>query len=90
MRSSIEVNMNLSGRPAHYRPNKYAAMRMGVAEGSKLNVEVLGLFQINDGDDIEPYFVVELGDGRVYYAHVTEIQFADTGERVHFGRGSIE
>lgn len=90
MRNSIEVNMNLSGRPAYYRPNKYAAMRMGVAEGSKLNVEVLGLFQINDGDDIEPYFVVELGDGRVYYAHVTEIQFADIGERVHFGRRPIE
>ena len=90
MQSSIEVNMNLSGRPAYYRPNKYAATRLGVAEDSKLNVEVLGLFQVADGDDVEPYFVIELGDGRVCYAGVTEIQFADIGERVHFGRRPTE
>lgn len=85
MQNSIEVSMNLRGRPAYYEPNKYAAKRIGVAEGSKLNVEALGLFQVADGDDIGPYFVIELGDGRVYYANVTEIRFADVGERVHFG-----
>ena len=77
MNNSMTINIGLHGRPAEYRPNQYAAVRLGVEKGSTLNVEVLGLYQVADGEDVNPYFIVELQDGRVRYASPDEITFVD-------------
>ena len=41
---------------------------------------VLGLYQVADEDDVQPYFVCEMDDGRTIYAKPTQVRFLDTTE----------
>ena len=43
--------------------------------GEGVLVHVHGCFQVADGEDVNPYFVIELGDGRCTYAAPEDIQF---------------
>lgn len=72
-------NVGLDGRPAVYRPNKFAAKRLGIEPDTEVNVTALGLYQVTDGDEAGPYFIIELEDGRCRYAAPDEIQFVDRG-----------
>lgn len=43
--------------------------------GESVLVHVHGCFQVDDGEDVNPYFVIELEDGRCTYAAPEYIQF---------------
>lgn len=75
MKPSIDVNVNLTTRPAFYTPNKYRAAVLGVEPGTEIRVDVFGLFQVVSEEDTDAYFVVELPDGSCKYAGVDEIRF---------------
>ena len=75
------MNIGWKKRPAKYFPNKYQAFRMGIPEGTMLNVDVLGLYQVNMDEDVDAYFIVEDDVGKCWYAGVEEIQFTDKEER---------
>lgn len=80
MAGHINVNVNLTTRPAIYTPNKYRAAALKIEEGTVLKVDVFGLFQVASEEDTDAYFVVELPDGSCTYANVTEIKFDKEAE----------
>lgn len=77
--AGLSCTISWQTRPAFYTPNIYRAKVLQVQPGSVLDVDVLGLYQVSDGEDIDAYFIVEMSDGKCTYASVEEIQFADRG-----------
>lgn len=75
MKPCLTVNVNLETCKALYTPSVYNAAKYGLSTEAPTEVDVFGLFQVADGNDVDAYFVVKLHDGRCCYAGVTEIQF---------------
>ena len=78
--AKLTMTLNWNKRPAIYRPNKYRVVKYELPEGAEVPVEVLGIFQCADDDEVGPVFVVELPNGKCDYAAITEIQFTDKEE----------
>lgn len=76
--ANIEVNMNLSTRPAIYT-SPVDRPKLGIEKNVPVNVEVFGIYQVKVDDEIDAYFVVVLPDGRCTYAAVDSIRFTDVG-----------
>ena len=74
--TGISVNMTLKERPAVYTP-KVNRPKLNLVKDVPVNVGVLGIYQIADGDDVDAYFVVVLPGGKCTYAGVEEIEFKD-------------
>lgn len=75
MTPSLTINVNLETRKALYTPSVYNAMKYNLNANEPVEVDVFGLFQVKEEDDIDAYFVVKLPDGHCCYAGVTAIQF---------------
>lgn len=78
MKPEITVNMNLKTRPAIYTPC-IDRPKLGLVKGTPVHVDVFGIYQVSDGEDVDAYFVVTLPSGRCTYTGVEEIQFTDMG-----------
>lgn len=78
MKPEITVNMNLTTRPAIYTPC-VSRPKLDLVKGTPVCVDVFGVYQVSDGEDVDAYFVVTLPNGRCTYAGVEEIQFTDMG-----------
>ena len=66
-------------RRAEVTQNTNQAAYNKLAEGTH-PCHVLGLFQVALDEDVQPYFVCELDDGRNIYADPTQVRFLDTVE----------
>ena len=80
MKPSITVNMNLSTRPAIYTPRRHR-LNLGLTKGSPVDVDVFGIYQVADGEDVDAYFVIKLRNGQCAYAAVDDIRFTDMEEQ---------
>lgn len=76
--ANIEVNMNLKTRPAIYTP-PVDRPKFGIKKNFPVEVDVLGLYQVQVEGDIDAYFVVTLPGGQCMYAGVDSIRFTDVG-----------
>ena len=78
--SGIEISIQMPRRRAEVTQDKHQAIYNKLDEGVH-PCHVLGLFQCNDGDeDVNPYFICELNDGRCIYASPGQVRFVDTDE----------
>lgn len=48
---------------------------LGLTQGIAVECRVWGCYQVHDGEDINPYFVIELENGRCTHASPEQIQF---------------
>ena len=48
---------------------------LGLEKDKEYFCRVHGCYQVNDGEDVNPYFVIELESGRCTHASPEEIQF---------------
>ena len=71
----LTVSVNLATRKALYWPSDHNICKYKLNANDPTPVDVFGLFQIKDGEDVDAYFVVKLPDGHCCYAGVDEIQF---------------
>ena len=55
---------------------------LGLTKGVPVNCSVWGCYQVSDGDDVNPYFVVELENGRCTHALVDQVQFIKEEDEV--------
>ena len=76
--ADITVNLNLKTRPAIYTP-ACDRPKLDLKKGQEVCVDVFGIYQVSDGDDVDAYFVITLLNGRCTYAGVEEIRFIDMG-----------
>lgn len=53
---------------------------LGLTKGQEVQCRVWGCYQVNDGEDINPYFVIELENGRCTHASPEQIQFIEFDE----------
>ena len=53
---------------------------LGLIKGVPVNCRVYGCYQVNDGEDVNPYFVVELESGRCTHVSPENIQFVEEDE----------
>lgn len=75
MNPGLTINVNLTTKRALYKPSIYNADKYGLSSDTPVEVDVFGLFQIKEDEDIDAYFVVKLPDGHCCYASVQSIQF---------------
>ena len=76
-----ELNMDIvwQRRRAIYRPI-VDRPKLSIKAGTEVPCSVWGCFQVNDGEDINPYFVVELNDGQCTYVAPEHLQFTKEDE----------
>ena len=75
--ADMTVKMHLQTRPAIYTP-RCNRPELGIQKGDVISCDAFGCFQVTDGeDDINPYFVVELPDGRCTYVAPEDLRFTD-------------
>lgn len=72
--SGLEMNIVWQRRRAIYTP-PVDRPKYGVVKGQSVECRVWGCFQVNDGEDINPYFVVELENGQCTYVAPEHLQF---------------
>ena len=48
-----------------------------IKKDTEVPCDVFGCFQVSDGEDINPYFIVELESGRCTYVAPEDIRFVD-------------
>lgn len=75
MKPSLTVSVNLQTRKALYRPSAHNICKYRLSATEPTEVDVFGLFQVKEDEDIDAYFVVKLPDGHCCYAGVDHIQF---------------
>lgn len=70
------INMEIvwQRRRAIYRP-RINRPQLGIEKGTEVPCRVWGCYQVNDGEDVNPYFVVELENGRCTHVSPEDIQF---------------
>ena len=68
------LNMSWERRRAIYKASVNRP-ELGIANGDEVKCRVFGIFQVADGEDVNPYFIVELEDGRCTYVAPEELQF---------------
>lgn len=76
--SGIEVYWQR--RRATVTQNRWNALHNHLDEGEH-TCHVLGLFQVANEDEVTPYFICEMNDGRCIYAEPTQVRFIDTDEK---------
>jgi hypothetical protein len=72
--AKFTIPLEVKYRSATYTP-PINRPKYNLKAGESVLVRVYGCYQVNDGEDINPYFVVELEDGRCTYAAPEHIQF---------------
>ena len=78
MATSLEIGWQR--RRAIYRP-KINRANYGISKGDEVKCRVWGCYKVDDGDgDVNPYFIVEIADGRLIYVSPEDLQFVDTDE----------
>ena len=77
--AGIDITIKWQRRRAEVTQNSSQAAYNKLEEGTHL-CHVLGLFQVDEGEDIQPYFICELDDGRNIYALPPQVRFLDTTE----------
>lgn len=50
---------------------------LGLEKGKEYSCRVWGCYQVTDGEDVNPYFVIELNNGRCTHAAPEQIQFIE-------------
>ena len=70
--SNIEIKFQR--RRAIYRP-RVDRPALGIVKGTEVRCLVWGCYQVTDGEDVNPYFVVELESGRCTHVSPEDIQF---------------
>lgn len=76
--AGIDIVVKMPRRSAEVKQDSMQAAYNKLTEGVH-PCHVLGLFQCNDGDeDVNPYFVCELNDGRCICAAPNQVRFLDT------------
>lgn len=73
------VNIEIKLRPALYTPC-VDRPELGLTKGVPVKCMTFGCYQVCDGDDVNPYFVLELESGRCTYALPEHIQFIKEDE----------
>ena len=73
------ITVEMPRRRAEVTQNPSQAIYNNVKVGTH-PCHVLGLFQVADGEDVQPYFVCELDDGHNIYAAPPQVRFLDTAE----------
>lgn len=61
-------------RRAIYRPI-VDRPALGITKGTEVHCRVFGCYQVCDGEDVNPYFIVELPNGRCTYVSPEYLQF---------------
>lgn len=75
MAANIDIGWVL--RPAIYRP-RVNRPNLNIVKDTEVHCHVWGCYQVDDGEgDVNPYFIVELQDGRCTYVAPEDIQFTD-------------
>lgn len=54
--------------------------KLGLEKGKEYKCRVWGCYQVDDGEDVNPYFVIELENGRCTHAAPEQIQFTKEDE----------
>lgn len=73
------LNMAWERRRAIYKAN-INRPELGIKAGDEVKCRVFGIFPCSDGEETNPYFIVELEDGRCTYVPPEFIQFAREGD----------
>ena len=73
------IEIDIRRRSAIYTP-RVDRPSIEITKGQRVLCEVWGCFQCNDGEDINPYFVVELHNGYCTYVSPEDIQFTREDE----------
>lgn len=76
MMPGLEMNIVWHRRRAIYTP-LVDRPKLGLVKGVPVECRVWGCYQVSDGDDINPYFVIELNSGRCTHASPEQIQFVE-------------
>lgn len=71
-----EIKIVQQRRRAIYTP-KIDRPALGLSKGVEVHCRVFGCYQVNDGEDINPYFVVELESGRCTHVAPEDIRFIE-------------
>lgn len=69
-----EMNLVWPRRRAIYTP-LVDRPSLDLTAGEAVMCRVWGCYQVNDGEDVNPYFVIELENGKCTYAAPEQIQF---------------
>ena len=77
--AGLRMDIVWQRRHAIYRP-QVDRPHLGIKAGDMVMCRVWGCFQVNDGEDINPYFVVELKDGYCTYVSPEHLQFIEKEE----------
>lgn len=78
--TEMEIKIRMPRRRATVTQNASQAAFNKLTEGAN-QCHVLGLFQFSDGEEeVRPYFICELNDGRCIYADPIQVTFLDTDE----------
>ena len=81
--ADMTVKMHLQTRPAFYTL-RCKRPELGLEAGDRVRCSVFGCFQVTDGeDDTNPYFVVELLNGKCTYVAPEDLQFIDNPYVAH-------
>lgn len=72
--ASTQIDIVWQRRRAIYTP-LVDRPALGLTKGTPVNCRVWGCYQVHDGEDVNPYFVIELESGRCTHASPEQIQF---------------
>lgn len=72
--ASLKVEIVWQRRRAIYTP-LVDRPALSLTKGTSVECLVWGCYQVNDGEDINPYFVIELESGHCTLAQPEQIQF---------------
>ena len=75
----LPISFSWQHRRATIVLNAHQAAYNKLPSGTHL-CHILGLFQVADEEDVNPYFICEMNDGRCIYADPTQVCFIDTDE----------
>ena len=77
--ADMDITIKWQRRRAIVTQNTHQAIYNKLTEGEH-PCYVFGLFQVAEEDEVQPYFICELNDGRCIYASPEQIRFVDTDE----------
>lgn len=75
-----DIEVYQQRRRATVTQNKWSAAHNNLKEGTH-TCHVLGLFQVENDVEVNPYFICEMDDGRCIYAEPTQVRFIDTDDK---------
>lgn len=72
----LQIDVVWQRRRALYTPS-VDKPTLGLVRGEPVDCFVFGCYQVSDGEDVNPYFVIELANGQCTYALPEHIRFVD-------------